>query len=278
MPVDKFGLMMSDAGDTTIISPLNKFAQNLDDLENVGGFNEDGHKEKVYGFKLNEQGVYKRTEIDSTADIELYDPKDDKTSPFILILRGGKWNAIPFKQDWEIDIKLVNDKVSTKGDNHEVLKLFNSGVMMTSLVPHDNHGVMIKNKGSDLYLNTPKDTAAILAFKFEFDDQRQMLWNKMNKSFCIIIEGYIHDVDNSLLPIINGLKIRWTVARKTFRIIIEGNKEIIKMSTMPPELQSNSLQTLEEINLKNIFLHKNYDISRIRFTRGEVSKYDIFFH
>lgn len=281
MPVDKFGLMMSDAGDTTIISPLNRFAQNLDDLENVEGFNEDGHKEKIYGFKLDENGIYNRIEIDSTVDpsglIE-YDPNDDITSPFILVLRNGKWKAIPFKQDWEIDIKLVNDKISTKGDNHAILKLFNSGIMMTSLVPNKSDKVLVRNKGLDLYLNTPEDEAT-LTFKFEFNDQRVKLWNNISDStFCIIIEGYIHDVDNSLLPIVNGLKIKWTVAKKEFRIIIESNKEITKISTMPPELQSNALHTPEEINLRNIFLHKNYDISRIRFTRDKVSKYDIFFH
>jgi hypothetical protein len=38
-------------------------AVSLDNLENVNGFNQEGKKDAIYGFKLSDQGIYERVEI-----------------------------------------------------------------------------------------------------------------------------------------------------------------------------------------------------------------------
>ena len=60
MSVDKFGVRYLDEQK---VQPFRKYEYSLDDLENVNGFYEEGKKDKLYGLKLNANGIYTRGEI-----------------------------------------------------------------------------------------------------------------------------------------------------------------------------------------------------------------------
>lgn len=65
MPVDKFGLMGDDPSVMTNIVPIKNYALNLDDLENVEGFNNPAKKE-LYGFRIIDRRLYERAEMSAS--------------------------------------------------------------------------------------------------------------------------------------------------------------------------------------------------------------------
>ena len=152
MSVDKFGLMSDDpeTTNTTIVHPLYKHASNLDDLENVEGFNEDGLENQMYGFQLTSRGIYKRIKIDMTQRGVVFDNDGVLDRPMVLIYKGGQWLTMPLFHDYDIDIKLNNQTVPTKGENHVVHKIFNSGNIIGSLIPKKSFrdSVLLKNRNS----------------------------------------------------------------------------------------------------------------------------------
>ena len=269
MPVDKFGLM-SD-GNEVSIQPINRYAQNLDDLENVEGWTEEGEENKVYAFKLQGNGIYKRSEI-PTANFDIpYDKEEDINTAFVLAQNKGKWVAIPFKQDWEIDIKLENDKVISRGENHNVRKVLNSGKMMLSLVVVKVGDVNVVYKKNDYFLHTVS-SKAVLSFNVEFREEMQTLPDL----YSIIIEGHVNEVSNGHLDLFPGLKVEFKDKNTRFQIAIHKTNTKTKVVKFPKSLDVD----LDEPNfsLRNLYLHKHFDVNRFRYSITKVSKSDILFH
>ena len=276
MSVDKFGLMGDEpeASVTNIIHPIHKYATNLDDLENVEGFNEDGHENDMYAFKLTNKGIYQREKIEKTTGL-LLDNDGAVDRPMVLLWKNNQWLTMPSRHNWDIDIQLYGDKVSTKGENHVIHKIFNSGKMMGSLVPNKNYinYTILKFKDKKYYIHTSRPRS-ILSFKCEFNDERDTLLNIPDNSY-IVIEGYILEVTDEFKELINGLKIKWTVKNTEFKIGIKKETDLYKVGTLPKGLQ-NELKA-DSINLKDIFVYENYYISRIRFTTSPVTEEEIMF-
>ena len=280
MPVDKFGLMPNDGDNTTIINPINRYALNLDELENVQGFNERGNANDIYAFKLNDKGVYERFSI---KDINInagqpnieFEEEKNFNNPFILKFRDGKWYAIPYKQNWDIDIRLVNDKISTKGDTHHLIKVYNSGGMMCNLLSNNPGEINVKHRGYDYFLTTNKPRG-VMTFKTEFNDQRGILHNNLPDFCTIIIDGFINETSGLELELLEGVNVVWNNEKTLFRIAILKSQKENLIYTLPLDLDVKFDDS--KLSLKNVFLHKQYDISRIRYSVTPVSKSDILYH
>ena len=193
----------------------------------------------------------------------------------VLLWRRNQWLTMPNKHDWDIDIQLNSNKVSTKGENHIIHKIFNSGRIMGSLVPNKNYKdlTMLKYKDKQYYINTSRPRS-ILSFKTEFNEERDLLLNIPDGS-CIIIEGYVLKETDDFKDIINGLKIKWTVKDEEFKIVITKETSQYRVGTMPNGM-SNELDAVN-LNLKDVWVWENYYINRVRFTSSHVTEEEIMF-
>ena len=110
MSVDKFGN----------VQPFRKYEYGLDDLENVSGFYEEGRTNKIYGLKLNANGIYTRGEIsDKTGtaayslndieNVEGFDSKGDPEVTYGFYLEKGIYKRIPINERDILD-KSIKDK------------------------------------------------------------------------------------------------------------------------------------------------------------------------
>lgn len=255
--VDKFGLM----GDEPVIKPYHNYDLNLDDLENVEGFNEEGDKNATYGFQLNKYGIYTRKIIESSGfNLDNYTYQN---IPLNLIWENNSWKVIPTDDYWNIYIK-VDKNVRTKGENHIVHKIFNSGKIMGSLVPNKNYKNLLKI-GQDLsrkhFLYT-ESKRVILSFKTEFKEDRNLLSNLPDGS-QIIIEGMFKPDTENFKELINGLKIKWNGKENAFKIIILKASDNVQIMSSPTGLEDEVDQ--DELNLKDLFIWKNYVINSIKF-------------
>ena len=100
------------------ILPFHSHNTNLDDLENVQGFNSIGKRNELYCFKLTKNGMYIREPIENKNDVY---------------------------NDYEIDIILKNNMVICKGDSNFVNRIINSGSMFGNFVS-DNKTILQKIK------------------------------------------------------------------------------------------------------------------------------------
>ena len=275
MSVDKFGLMGDDPDttNTTIVHPIYKHATNLDDLENVEGFNEDGHEDQMYGFQLTSRGIYKRKKIDKGGLI--LDNNGVVDRPMVLIWKGNQWLTMPMFHEYEIDIKLNNQTVSTKGDNHIVHKIFNSGSIIGSLIPKKNfrNDIVLKKSSRGLGLTT-NSKKAVMTFKTEFDHDEKAL-EKPEET--VIIFGYIISSSTDHISLLNGLKVKYEPGtgedRLFFKIAIikDSNKFIVRSS--PSTLDTVFDQS--EYNLLDVFLSNHYFITRIRMAKNKVTEEEV---
>ena len=179
--INKFGLTedyMNDDNNGGTIKPLHSYDENLDDLENVEGFNEVGKKKSIYGFQLNNRGIYTRKEI-KIPNITYPKDIDPKSAYTITIPKKGTIKFVK-QVEWDIDIKLVNDKVSTKGHNSEIQRIVNSGRLMGNFVPHLEYrdsSVLIKND-KKYYISASKnskDKRTVFEFHCEFESDKKLL-------------------------------------------------------------------------------------------------------
>ena len=99
------------------ILPFQSHNTNLDDLENVQGFNSIGKRNELYCFKLTQNGMYIREAISLN--------KNDVCT------------------DYEVDIILKNNIVICKGDSNVVNRIINSGSMFGNFVS-DNKTIFQK--------------------------------------------------------------------------------------------------------------------------------------
>jgi len=284
MSVDKFGLMSDDPAETTnttIVHPIYKHASNLDDLENVEGFNEDGLEDQMYGFQLTKRGIYKRIKIDLSKGTRgvVFDNDGVLDRPMVLIYKGGQWLTMPLFHDYDIDIKLNNQTVSTKGENHVVHKIFNSGKIIGSLIPKKafRDSVVLKKSKSELSVST-NTKKSVLIFKTEFDSDEDVI--KKNQSLTMVcIEGYILGESNEFLNLVNGLKVKWKKGAGNdglkFRISVLKEPNQFKVLSSPNTLETEFDQA--DYNMSEIFLSQNYGISRIRFTSNVITENEVMY-
>ena len=114
MAVDKYGSMGHTKSSTTnvtnIIQPHKNFDINLDSLENVEGFNEQGSKDGIYAFKLTDEGLYTRHEVNmegtagalSLNDLENvkgFDKTGSADALFMFKLENGVYSREEFRRD-----------------------------------------------------------------------------------------------------------------------------------------------------------------------------------
>ena len=280
MSVDKFGLMGDDSEVTTnnIIQPIYKHATNLDDLENVQGFNEEGYENRIYGFKLNNKGIYTRQEVINEG-INL-DNNGVVDRPMVLIWTTNGWTTAPMFHNYTLDFKLNNQTISTKGENHIVLKVYNSGTMISSLIPSKSNDkpIILKPfflRGEsvvELFLTaiTKKST---LILKAEFlEDERSFTTNVPG---TVIIEGIIFAESSGFKEILNGLNVK-TISKNNeerFRIIIKkensGGYKIENTKNIETEFNTG------EYNLSQFYLYPFYGLSRMRYTDNTITKEEI---
>ena len=219
MNVDKFG--------HTPVTPFHSYEQNLDDLENVEGFNDTGGKDVIYGFRLNEEGFYERApfplnvegfdaegnrnilyglklnkrgvherkQIIVSEDLQIFDKDDVKTRTLLNITyHSGKWLLLPAKHNWQINIKLKNGTVSCKGDSLELLRIYNSGTMIGNLVPlatyTDTAVLTIHNEEYCIASSDHDRHLTALEFVPKFEKQKELLTDPPVGS-TFIIQGYL---------------------------------------------------------------------------------------
>jgi hypothetical protein len=125
MPINKSGSMGTEAV-TNVMQPIRKYAFNLDDLEDVKGFDKSGKKEGLYCFKLTEDNNYIRSELPPGVDNQGIENK-----PLMFIYEDNKWIPIPTKYEWDIDIKL---KPKTFSRKNNLMTIINSGTIIANLI------------------------------------------------------------------------------------------------------------------------------------------------
>ena len=148
------------------IFPFHSHNTNLDDLENVQGFNSIGKRNGLYCFKLTQNGMYIR-------------------EPISIFLK----NDVRTDYNYEIDIKIKNNTVTCKGDSNVVNRIINSGYMFGNLVPElpkYENTTILKKINKSYYISS--STLTILNFKTKFPEDLKLLKNPPIESE-FIIEG-----------------------------------------------------------------------------------------
>ena len=280
----------------TLIFPINKYALNLDDLENVQGFNETSYKDFVFGLKLNDKGIYERSllSLENLRNVALFNDPAETNELYVFkysndgfykreklfenmkkgeiygIMKtddGYKTNPIKdIKAD--IDFQLLPDKlILDKNDNPE--KLLNSGKMLLTLL--GGFGLKIERIYNKFYLKCITDN--LLGRERTKIPYTYHIRSMMNEhevidlrlefpKFRMIIEGFGLSNDND--EIIKGIEINFKrnqdfiVEIKT----VEDNNKIVKC------ILNEGYEFLIEkrgLNLNEIIVTENYLISRIQF-------------
>ena len=222
------------------ILPFHSHNTNLDDLENVRGFNSIGKRNELYCFKLNQNGVYIRYGI---TNVENNDNKG---------------------VDYEIDIKLKNNTVTCKGDSNVVNRIINSGSMFGNLVPelpkYENKTIL-KKMNKSYYISS--NDLTILNFKTKFPEDLELLTNPPNESE-FVIEGVLFDSFDNELELLKGLFIKvLEISQYTnFQIIITKNEESFNIKSFPEELK---IRPEYDINLNTININNKILLSGVKF-------------
>ena len=293
MPVDKFGLMGDDPS-VTQIQPINKQAYNLDDLENVEGFYKKGSKDKLYCLQLKDDGIYHRADIPVGAGGLT---TNERHKAMIIVSKNAStWIPLPLYYQWDIDLQLNFKSIITtvtKGENHVLQKIFNSGLMNAALIlnhSHKNSTVLVRDgrrqddrvSKSEYYIAASTvDTKkmALLHFETEFEEDKTVL-EGFPPGSAVKIDGRIdaENSENESVYIIRGVNINFLSNKPSppfdFRIVIrkEQNNEVF---TITPEGLDVYREKNEIISFGEVMLHDFYFIKRIRFTTSPVSDDEI---
>ena len=225
------------------ILPFHSHNSNLDDLENVQGFNSIGKRNELYCFKLTQNGMYIRYGI---TNVENNDNKG---------------------VDYEIDIKLKNNMVICKGDSNVVNRIINSGSMFGNLVPKYENKTILKKMNKSYYISS--NDLTILNFKTKFTEDLELLTNPPNKSE-FVIEGVLSDSFDDELELLKGLFIKVEdslniseISQYTnFQIIIKKNEESFNIKSFPEELK---IRPEYDINLNTININNKILLSGVKF-------------
>ena len=225
------------------ILPFHSHNSNLDDLENVQGFNSIGKRNELYCFKLTNNGMYIRHGI---TNVENNDNKG---------------------VDYEIDIKLKNNMVICKGDSNVVNRIINSGSMFGNFVS-DNKTILQKMNKS-YYISSDTNSISKLNFKTQFTEDLELLTNPPNKSE-FVIEGVLSDSFDDELELLKGLFIKVEDSLNiseipqytNFQIIITKNEESFNIKSFPEELK---IRPEYDINLNTININNKILLSGVKF-------------
>ena len=220
------------------ILPFHSHNTNLDDLENVQGFNSIGKRNELYCFKLTKNGMYIREPI---------------------------CTDLPSESRYEIDIILKNNMVICKGDSNVVNRIINSGSMFGNFVS-DNKTILRKiNKSYYIGNNSNDNDLTILNFKTQFPEDLKLLTNPPKESE-FIIEGVLLDSFDNELELLKGLFVKvedsLTISEIPFQIIITKNEENFNIKSFPEELK---IRTEYDINLNTIKINNKILLSGIKF-------------
>ena len=237
------------------ILPFHSHNTNLDDLENVQGFDSVGKRNELYCFKLTKNGMYIRHSLNSTEEN---------------------------KNDYEIDIILKNNMVICKGESaHGQLPKAESGLWPTACRAESNFVNRIINSGS-MFGNFVSDNKTILQklnksyyissndltilnFKTQFPEDLKLLTNPPKESE-FIIEGVLLDSFDNELELLKGLFVKvedsLTISEIPFQIIITKNEENFNIKSFPEELK---IRTEYDINLNTIKINNKILLSGIKF-------------
>ena len=251
------GLEQRDQGlERDEILPFHSHNTNLDDLENVQGFNSIGKRNELYCFKLTKNGMYIRHSLNSTEEN---------------------------KNDYEIDIILKNNMVICKGESaHGQLPKAESGLWPTACRAESNFVNRIINSGSmfgnfvsdnktilqkinkNYYIST--NDLTILNFKTQFPEDLKLLTNPPKESE-FIIEGVLLDSFYDELELLKGLFVSvedtlYIPHYTNFQIIITKNEENFNIKSFPEELK---IRTEYDINLNTIKINNKILLSSIKF-------------
>ena len=241
-----FGPMPSAERDEIV--PFHSHNTNLDDLENVQGFNSIGKRNELYCFKLTKNGMYIRHSLNSTEE-----------------------NKNDVYNDYEIDIILKNNMVICKGESAHgqlpkaesnfVNRIINSGSMFGNFVS-DNKTILQKLNKS-YYISS--NDLTILNFKTQFPEDLKLLTNPPKESE-FIIEGVLLDSFDNELELLKGLFVKvedsLTISEIPFQIIITKNEENFNIKSFPEELK---IRTEYDINLNTIKINNKILLSGIKF-------------
>ena len=225
------------------ILPFHSHNSNLDDLENVQGFNSIGKRNELYCFKLTNNGMYIRHGI---------------TNPC---------TDLPSNPQYEIDIKLKNNMVICKGDSNVVNRIINSGSMFGNFVS-DNKTILQKMNKS-YYISSDTNSISKLNFKTQFTEDLELLTNPPNKSE-FVIEGVLLDSFDNELELLKGLFIKVEDSLNiseipqytNFQIIITKNEKSFNIKSFPGELE---IRTERDINLNTININNKILLSGLKF-------------
>ena len=215
--------------------PFHSHNTNLDDLENVQGFNSIGKRNELYCFKLTQNGMYIREPI--------------------------SLNKNDICTDYEIDIILKNNMVICKGDSNVVNRIINSGSMFGNFVS-DNKTILQKINKS-YYIISDTNSISKLNFKTQFTEDLELLTNPPNKSE-FVIEGVLLDSFDNELELLKGLFIKvLEISQYTnFQIIITKNEVSFKIKSFPEELK---IRNEYDINLNTININNKILLSGVKF-------------
>ena len=221
------------------ILPFHSHNSNLDDLENVQGFNSIGKRNELYCFKLTNNRMYIRYGI---TNVENNDNKG---------------------VDYEIDIKLKNNMVICKGDSNVVNRIINSGSMFGNFVS-DNKTILQKMNKS-YYISSDTNSISKLNFKTQFTEDLELLTNPPNKSE-FVIEGVLSNSFDDELELLKGLFIKvedsLNISLNNFQIIITKNEENFNIKSFPEELK---IRPEYDINLNTININNKILLSGVKF-------------
>jgi len=278
MSIDKVG----NNGYEEEVTPFHSHQQNLDDLENVEGFNNKGGKDVLYGFKLKENGIYERAHISISDDLKLFDENNVKhKTPLNLIYYNSKWKLIPAKHEWDIDLKVVNNAVSCKGDTTHILRMYNSGTMLGNLVPQEGYEdiAMIMKHGKDYCLGASADRGGVAMLDFipKLEEEIELLTDAPVGS-TFLIEGILLKETLEKTLLIRGLEINIAKISKPteFRIILRKKKENFEIDSFPPNHLDVHISGDRSIQLNSIkIVHGKYCLTRIAFTTDHIRKDEV---
>ena len=255
---------MSNTG-PEILFPIKCASVQLSDLSDVTGFEAEGEVGDVYGFSLNENGVYERAEIDTKKkptmpyfnqlrDVIVRDAKPD--IPYLLKKSNGKWIVIPhLKIDWLIKYTFVSPYVF-KTKNNILRKVLNEGSLHVSLsvdkgsfndikvLPRDNKYAVLQREG------VTKDS--LLRFVPEFD---------LPNAYTLIIDLVLHTKQTMrtfntrlITGLIISMKIQDPTEQKS-RVVISLQKngdDIVSQSSKQNLIVSASSDTFKKLDVINV--------------------------
>ena len=268
--VNKFGYMNDDESsdsEAEEITPYHSHQYNLDDLENVEGFNKEGKKKKIYGFKLNSRNLYER------AEIKIYESE----IPYNIIKLKNKLKLVKNKHEWDIDIRIKNNYVNCKGDTTDVHRIFNSGEIFGNFVPKKEESISLVKHHGDYFIGCNKDKAtAVLEFIPKFKKDTEILKNPPDNS-VFFIRGYLLSSTENPISLIEGIDITIDLkTQKYFWIIIRKTKDNFDIKHYPEELKVSKIS--DDINLHMIKVaYDKYLLSRILFSKSEMNDNEIFY-